>query len=280
MISNGHLSVTGLFGHPVGHSRSPQMHNAAFSALGLPYVYHAFDILPERLENAVDSIRTLGIRGVNVTIPHKVEVMEYLDHITPEAEMIGAVNTILNQNGSLIGHNTDGKGYVRSLIEETNISLGATQAVILGAGGAARAVATALALEGTRQIFIANRSVDKGKMLAQRISKIRPAEYMPFEEIPDIIAQAGLIVNTTSLGMHPNMQDTPLDAALLREGQIVSDLIYNPMETRLMREARQKGAIPHSGLGMFVYQGAEAFTLWTGLKAPIQIMRQTLEDIV
>ncbi|WP_018133580.1 shikimate dehydrogenase [Effusibacillus pohliae] len=280
MDGSGHLTLTGLFGHPVRHSRSPAMHNAAFRELGLPYVYVAFDVAPESLAAAVDSIRVLGMRGVNVTIPHKVDVMPYLDRITPEADLIGAVNTIVNENGVLIGHNTDGTGYVRSLLEESRLSLPESPVLILGAGGAARAIVTALAWQGAKEIYIANRTRQKGDELAQRIAALCSVHSVSLADIPELIKRVRLVVNTTSVGMHPNVEESPIDPALLHEGLVVSDLIYNPLETCLLREARRRGATPHGGLGMFIYQGAEAFTLWTGAEAPVEIMRQTVESIL
>ncbi|MFC4766283.1 shikimate dehydrogenase [Effusibacillus consociatus] len=277
MDANQHLTLTGLFGHPVRHSRSPQMQNAAFREKGLSFVYTVFDVLPERLEAAVESIRVLGMRGVNVTIPHKVDVMNYLDRITPEAEMIGAVNTIVNENGELVGHNTDGSGYVRSLIEETALSLPESKVLILGAGGASRAVAVSMALKGVKEIFIANRTREKGDELAARIASYCPAHSVSYEDLPSLTNQVQLVINTTSVGMSPNIEETPIDPSLLHEGLVVSDLIYNPRETLLLKEARQRGAQTHGGLGMFIYQGAEAFTLWTGVEAPIEVMRKQLE---
>ncbi|GAX89229.1 shikimate dehydrogenase [Effusibacillus lacus] len=278
MEKGGHLTLTGLFGHPVGHSRSPQMHNAAFAALGLPYVYVAFDVHPDRLRTAAESIRALGIRGVNVTIPHKVEVMKYLDRIAPEADMIGAVNTIVNENGVLVGHNTDGSGYVRSLLEETKLNLADAKVLVLGAGGAARAVVSALAMKGAGDILIVNRTREKGDELARRISSLCKAHSVTYDDLPELMQDVRLVVNTTSVGMYPQIEECPLDTSLLHEGLVVSDLIYNPLETRLLREARLRGAIPHGGLGMFVYQGAEAFTLWTSVEAPVAIMRKAIKE--
>jgi shikimate dehydrogenase len=278
MNANGHVTLTGLFGHPVGHSRSPRMHNAAFRECGLPYVYVAFDVLPEELAKAVESIKVLGMRGVNVTIPHKVEVMQYLDRITPEAEMIGAVNTIVNENGMLVGHNTDGSGYVRSLTEETGISLPDSTVLILGAGGAARAVASAISYKGAREIVIANRTREKGDELAKRVSLSCTARSVSFDDLPSLIKQVHLLVNTTSVGMQPNIGETPVPPDILHDGLVVSDLIYNPRETLLLKEARLRGAKVHGGLGMFVYQGAQAFKLWTGQEAPVEVMRRAAES--
>lgn len=280
MEAFGQLILTGLFGHPVSHSRSPHMQNAAFRDKGLPYVYIAFDVAPDRLAAAAESVRALGIRGVNVTIPHKVEVMKHLDRITPEAEMIGAVNTIVNQNGELIGYNTDGSGYVRSLTEETRLSLPEARVLVLGAGGASRAVVTAMALQGAREIYIANRTPEKGDELAKRVSSLCPAHSVSFDDLPALLREVRLVVNTTSVGMHPGVDEIPIDPSLLHEGLVVSDLIYNPRETRLLREARLRGALTHGGLGMFVYQGAEAFTLWTGVEAPADTMRKTVEELL
>jgi shikimate dehydrogenase len=220
------------------------------------------------------------MRGVNVTIPHKVQVMQYVDRITPEAELIGAVNTIVNENGVLIGHNTDGSGYVRSLVEETHISIPGTTALILGAGGAARAVCAALALNGVKELYIMNRTPQKSADLADRVSRLCPARAVTEAEVTDIIENVSLIVNTTSLGMHPAVNDSPFDGELLRSGMVVSDLIYNPRETLLLQLAKHKGAVAHGGLGMFVYQGAQAFTLWTGVDAPVQTMRKAAESML
>lgn len=280
MMSREPYTLTGLFGHPVGHSRSPHMQNAAFAAKGIPYLYMAFDIQPDQIGASVAGIRALGMRGVNVTIPYKVDVIPFLDRMTPEAELIGAVNTIVNENGELIGHNTDGNGYVRSLLEETNISLPDANVLVLGAGGAARAVSAALAMHGAKSVLVANRTREKGEQLVESLSSICQARALLTDEIPDQIGLVQLVVNTTSVGMYPSTQEVPIDPGLLREGQVVSDLIYNPRETRLLREAKQRGAIPHGGLGMFIYQGAEAFSLWTGLEAPVEVMRKTVEELL
>lgn len=280
MQNHAQVTLTGLFGHPVRHSRSPQMQNSAFHETNLPFQYMAFDVAPERLGDAVAGIRALNMRGVNVTIPHKVEVMQYLDQITPEAELIGAVNTIVNENGLLIGHNTDGSGYVRSLIEETQISLADTSALILGAGGAARAVASALALNGVKELYIMNRTPQKSAELAHRVSRHCPVRAIGEADLAQIIHKVRLIVNTTSVGMHPAVNDSPIAGEFLHAGMVVSDLIYNPRETLLLQQAKQQGAVTHGGLGMFVYQGAQAFTLWTGVEAPVQTMRKAAEAVL
>ncbi|GIM48362.1 shikimate dehydrogenase [Collibacillus ludicampi] len=270
--------LTGLFGHPVIHSKSPQMHNAAFHHMGLDFAYLAFDVSPERLADAVQGIRAMGLRGVNVTIPHKVEVMRFLDRISPEAKLIGAVNTIVNENGVLTGYNTDGIGYLRSLREEVGLKLEDTTVLILGAGGAARAISAQMALVPVKKLLIANRTWEHAKKIAEHLRHLMEVRAIHLDEVPDVVPEIDLLVNTTSLGMYPNLDQVPIHTKGIRQGMVVSDLIYNPRETRLLKEAKQKGAIIHNGIGMFVYQGAEAFTLWTGLPAPVDVMRQTVES--
>lgn len=265
--------LVGLFGHPVSHSQSPLMHNAAFAETGLAFAYAAFDVSPEALEDAVEGIRALGIKGVNVTIPHKVAIMPMLDEIDPLAKKIGAVNTVVNEDGRLIGYNTDGLGYVRSLVEETGISLEQQVVTLLGAGGAARAVAFTLAEQGVKEIRIINRSREKAAFLAEHVGTIVPTQVVEQESGEAAIADSTLLINTTSIGMFPHVQDMPVPSAWLHSGLVVSDLIYNPLETRLLREARELGARVHSGVGMFVNQGALAFELWTGQAAPSETMR-------
>ncbi|MGN7468557.1 shikimate dehydrogenase [Brevibacillus sp. SAFN-007a] len=268
--------LVGLFGHPVSHSQSPMMHNAAFKEAGLGFAYAAFDVEPEVLEDAVAGIRALGLRGINVTIPHKVAIMPMLDEIDPLAKRIGAVNTVVCQEGRLIGYNTDGMGYVRSLVEETGIVLDKQIVTMMGAGGAARAVAFTLAEQGVKEIRIINRSRERAAVLAEHVGALVPTKIVEQGEGKDAIADSSLLINTTSIGMLPNVQDTPVPADWLHSGLIVSDLIYNPLETRLLREAQAVGATVHSGVGMFVNQGALAFELWTGTEAPTDIMREVV----
>ncbi|EJL47144.1 MULTISPECIES: shikimate dehydrogenase [Brevibacillus] len=268
--------LVGLFGHPVSHSLSPMMHNAAFAETGLDFAYSAFDVEPEALEDAVAGIRALGLRGINVTIPHKVAIMPMLDEIDPLAKRIGAVNTVVSKDGRLIGYNTDGMGYVRSLVEETGIVLDKQIVTMMGAGGAARAVAFTLAEKGVKEIRIINRSRERAAVLAEHVGTIVPTRIVEQGEGKDAIADSSLLINTTSIGMLPNVQDTPVPADWLHSGLIVSDLIYNPLETRLLREAQAIGATVHSGVGMFVNQGALAFELWTGTDAPTEVMREVV----
>ena len=265
--------MVGLLGHPVSHSQSPAMHNRAFAEKGLPFAYAAFDVAEEDLPDAVAGIRALGLKGVNVTIPHKVAIMPMLDEIDPLAKRIGAVNTVVNEGGRLIGYNTDGMGYVRSLVEETGIQLEQQVVTMLGAGGAARAVAFTLAERGVKQINIINRSREKAALLAEHVSAIVPTKAVEQADGREAIAASTLLINTTSIGMYPHVEDMPIPMEWLHSEMVVSDLIYNPLETRLLREARKLGAQVHSGVGMFVNQGALAFELWTKQSAPSELMR-------
>jgi shikimate dehydrogenase len=250
------------------------MMNRAFQESGLNAVYAAFHIQPGTLGAAIQGIRALRFRGVNVTIPYKVEVMAYLDELDEGARVIGAVNTIVNDNGKLIGYNTDGIGYVRSLSEETGISLKGKRVLLLGAGGAGRGIAYALAKEGAAMIWVSNRTHEKAQELAAYINALAEAKPIAPDELAAIMDQVDLVVNNTSLGMHPNIYETPIDVNLLHAKLVVSDIIYTPMETRLLKEAKAIGAVTHGGLGMFIYQGAYAFEFWTGLSAPIHAMRE------
>ncbi|WCN38699.1 shikimate dehydrogenase [Aneurinibacillus uraniidurans] len=278
---NSQTVIMGLLGHPVSHSLSPLMHNRAFDVLGLNMRYAAFDVEPARIGEAVASIRALGLRGVNVTIPHKVGVMEHLDEIDEEARFIGAVNTIVNENGRLIGYNTDGRGYVRSLVEETGVVLAEQSALMLGAGGAARGVAFALLASGLPKLIIANRTREKADSLVRDLGRIYPQAQLTAictEEVDACVADVTLLIQTTSIGMHPHIDVSPLDAKYLHDGLLVSDLIYNPLDTKLLRDAAYVGARTHRGVGMFIYQGALSFEYWTKQQAPAQEMRETVMD--
>jgi len=266
--------LVGLFGHPVSHSQSPMMHNAAFAEMGLGFAYVAFDVDPADLVEAVRGIRALGLKGINVTIPHKVAIMPMLDEIDPLAKRIGAVNTVVINDGRLIGYNTDGMGYVRSLVEETGIVLDQQIVTMVGAGGAARAVAFTLAEKGVKEIRIINRSRERAQILAEHVGTIVPTKIVEQGDGMDAIADSSLLINTTSIGMLPNVQEMPVPPEWLHNKLTVSDLIYNPLETRLLGEARAIGATVHSGVGMFVNQGALAFELWTGQQAPTEAMRE------
>jgi len=247
-------------------------------AAGVNGLYMPLHVRPGQLESAIRGIVALGYRGVNVTIPHKENVMQYLDVIDESARLIGAVNTIVNEEGKLTGYNTDGIGYVRSLKEEAVSELAGKRIAVLGAGGAARGVIYAVALEKPERISILNRTADRAVALASdlRVHGLGDITGSGMEEAAAILASADIVINTTAAGMHPNVDDLPVDPALIQAGAAVSDLIYNPLETRLLREARQRGCTVHGGLGMFIYQGAVAFEHWLGIPAPVETMRRAV----
>lgn len=278
MHLHANIEKTGLLGHPVGHSKSPEMLNAAYQKEELPFIYLVFDVKPDHLGQAVKGLRALGFRGWNVTIPHKVTIMEHLDQLDESARAIGAVNTVINKGEYLLGTNTDGQGYLQSLVSETGIHLIQQRVVILGAGGAARAVGYALAQAGVQHITVINRTEGRAKQLASHLSHWIPATWVSTDRMEEAIREATLLVQTTSVGMHPDVEACPVHPIFLHEDLLVSDLVYHPRKTRLLKEAQKRGAKIHGGLGMLVHQGALAYQHWTGKEAPIKIMRQTLEN--
>ncbi|KAE8560372.1 shikimate dehydrogenase [Paenibacillus polymyxa] len=269
------LVLLGVLGDPIKHSKSPLMHKIALQAAGIEGYFVPLHVTPDQLEDAVKGIRALHFRGVNVTIPHKVEVMKYLDEIDEGARLIGAVNTIVNDNGRLKGYNTDGIGYVRSLKEETSVELKGARIAVLGAGGAARGVIHALLEERPESVIILNRTRDKAEQLAlEWTTEAIPVMGYSNEEAKNVLTTVDVLINTTSVGMSPLSDELPLETNLIPQGIIVSDLIYNPLETRLLRESReQRGCTVHGGLGMFVYQGAVAFEYFTGVAPAVDQMR-------
>ncbi|MFC5703716.1 shikimate dehydrogenase [Cohnella faecalis] len=274
---DSHTVLYGVIGDPIRHSKSPIMLNRAFKETGVNGAYGAFHVASERLGDAINGIRALGFRGLNVTIPHKIEVMAYLDDIDESARAIGAVNTIVNDGGRLVGFNTDGIGYVRSLMEEAEPDLAGKRIVVVGAGGASRGILWALARQRPGAVWLANRTQDKASELADDLGgKANSIEAIPWERLREACGEADIVVNTTSVGMSPNVEAVPLDPAWLKPGAVASDLIYNPLTTAFLEGARQQGCRIHGGLGMFVYQGAYAFEYWTGLPAPVAAMREAV----
>lgn len=266
-------NLYGLIGHPVGHSMSPIMHNTAFLRLQLEHHYHAFDIAPQRLADGIKALRILNVSGFNVTIPHKVEVMKYLDEVDQEAALIGAVNTVVNMDGRLIGYNTDGRGYVESLKCVLKKPLPENKVLVIGAGGAARAIITSMVLQGVKEIDIINRTIEKAKLIKENCSQFEAKiDLYSLNDLKVDLSRYNIIINTTSIGMYPNVEDVPLPVKSVRPGSIFSDLIYNPLQTRWLQQAEEKGALVHNGVGMFVQQGALAFEMWTGIKPNIEQM--------
>lgn len=268
--------LLGVMGDPIGHSKSPAMHDAAINALGLSGAYVPLHIRPQGLGDAIQAVKALGFRGVNVTIPHKVEVMKYLDVVDEGAQRIGAVNTIVNDNGKLTGYNTDGIGYVRSLKDEACPDLKGKRIVVVGAGGAARGIIYALIGEGPEKISIVNRTSAKALSLAEEWSSLADLRGYGKERAGEALSDADVIINTTSVGMFPRVSELPIPPESIREGIVISDLIYNPLKTELLRQGEYRRCTIHGGLGMFINQGAYAFEYWTGLTAPVQAMKEAV----
>jgi len=276
MSISGKTKVCGIIGDPIEHTMSPVMHNAAFKKLGLNFVYLPFRVKKEALSRAVDGVRALNIKGLNVTIPHKVAIIPFLDKLDPLAEKIGAINTIVNDGGVLTGYNTDATGFLQALLEQGVEPEGKTT-VILGAGGASRGISFILAERGAHLVIL-NRQSGRAEDLAQRIAKVFEKEVKALalseENLAKVLAKADILVNTTSVGMNPDIDETPIPARLLKPSLIVFDIVYNPVRTRLLKEAEAADAKTINGLEMLVWQGAMAFEKWTGRKAPLDLMKR------
>ncbi|WP_028399273.1 shikimate dehydrogenase [Ectobacillus panaciterrae] len=264
----------GVIGNPIGHSLSPLMHNDAFSALGIDAHYHAFRIEEEKLADAVSGFQAIEISGFNVTIPHKVAIMNYLDDIDELAKQIGAVNTVVNEGGRLVGYNTDGIGYVRSLQAISKDPLSKKRILLLGAGGACRAIYFSLASVGVTEIDIANRTVSRAAALIEACEHTIRSRALTPEAAAGMQQEYDIIINTTAVGMYPKTEDTPLVIQKLKKDAIVSDIIYNPLQTKLLKDAQRAGAVTQNGIDMFVYQGAMAFELWTKKWPDVERMKQ------
>lgn len=263
---------------------SPAMQNAAFRELALDYIYVPFRVKSAELGQAIAGMRALNIRGLNVTVPHKVAVVQFLDKLDPLAEKIGAVNTIVNDDGVLTGYNTDATGFLQALLAR-EIEPKGKRAVILGAGGASKAISFILADKGTR-LTILNRQLelDWAKELARRISQTFAQEVKALElsrkNLAVVLKKADILVNATSVGMIPLVNETPVPGDLLRPDLIVYDIVYNPMKTRLLRESEAAGASTIGGVDMLVWQGALAFEKWTGVKAPVDLMKREVVKLL
>lgn len=270
-----------LIGYPVSHSMSAVMHNSAFKALGLNFRYELRSVPPEELrEFLVSVVRKPDVRGANITIPHKVSVIDFLDELDRAASRIGAVNAIVNEGGILKGYNSDGIGAVKA-IEEVYGRLEGVKAVVLGAGGAARAVGYHLSTT-VKEICIANRTLRRAVELAEKLSghpecKARIlAIRQNGERLKDVVENADILINATPVGMSPKIGETPILGELLNKNLLVFDLVYNPMRTRLIKDAEAAGARVLTGVSMLVYQGAESFKLWTGVEAPYESMHSAV----
>ncbi|KUO42171.1 MAG: hypothetical protein AVW05_00370 [Hadesarchaea archaeon DG-33] len=269
------LKLFALIGDPVEQSLSPAMHNAAFRALGLNCVYIALRVPKPMLADAIASVRGLGFAGLNVTTPHKIGIVSLLDELDESASLVGAVNTVKNNRGKLIGFNTDGEGAIRALQGEIG-SVEGKEVVLLGAGGAARAIAFSLARAGAR-LTIVNRTVPKVRALASTIEQKLGINVgvasLGRTELTKALKNADVLINATSVGMYPKINKTLVRASMMHRGLVVYDIVYEPLRTKLLREARRASGKTIDGLGMLVHQGALAFEIWTGKRAPVKIMR-------
>ncbi|MBB4825791.1 shikimate dehydrogenase [Sporosarcina luteola] len=262
-----------VIGDPIAQSMSPDMHSHWFAKNGLDAVYIPVHVTADRLEQAVRSLRELGCSGWNVTVPHKSAIIEYLDDIDPYARKMGAVNTVrVMEDGSLFGMNTDGIGFVRSLEEQFAESGKGQEVLLIGAGGAARGIGYALVSEGYGPITCVNRTYAKAERLAGELH----AGTMPIEDAAEQIAKFGLIIQTTSVGMNFAENGMPLDPARIKPETVVCDIIYNPLETQFLEQARKAGGLTMNGVGMFVHQGARSFESWTGMEPDTKQMIETI----
>ena len=278
-MKNYRAELTGVFGDPVDDNPTGVVEEAAFAAKNLNYRYLTIKVLPEDLGKAMDSVKIFGMKGINLTMPHKIKVLPYLDELSPAAEIIGAVNTVIQKEGKLFGENTDGKGFVTAL-KNSGETLDKKNVTILGAGGAARAIAVECALNGVAHINIINRSIEKGEELASLIQMKTDssAKYLNWKNNMAIPSDTDILINATSIGFSPNVTDKPdIDYTTITPEMCVCDVIFNPAETIFLKSAAENGAKTITGLGMLVQQAALNFTLWTGVEAPVDVMEDALK---
>ena len=268
----GVTRILGVLGDPIGHTSAPAMHNAAIAAMDLDYAYVAFHVRPDALGSAIEGMRALQIAGLNVTVPHKQGVMAHLDEVSEEAVAIGAVNTVVNRQGRLVGYNTDAFGILESLKRDGGLKRLPAQVALLGAGGAARAILYALLeREEVEQILLLNRTRLKAESLASDLD--RNGRVCVGEMDSSAVAEVDLLINSTSVGMYPHEEGSPLvDSSVLHANMLVADIVYKPLKTRLMKQAEAAGARAINGLGMLAWQGARSFELWTGSAPPVDVM--------
>lgn len=281
----GHTELIGLIATPIRHSSSPKMHNEAFAKLGLDYAYLAFEVGTEQLESTIKGFRGMNVRGCNVSMPNKTVVHKYLDKLSDAAELCGAVNTVVNDNGVLTGHITDGIGYMKSL-EDAGINPIGKKMTIVGAGGAATAIEIQAALDGVAELSIFNIKDDFYERAKQTVKDINEKtsckaklyDLADLDKLKEEISNSYIFTNATGMGMKPLEGKTYIpDASFLRPELIVSDVVYSPRETALLKMAKEVGCKTVNGLGMMLFQGAAAFEMWTGKEMPIEHMKDVLE---
>ncbi len=282
---SGHTGLLALIGSPVGHSGSPAMYNYSFEKLGLDYAYVAFDVKEEDVKASLEAMRLFNMRGMNVTMPDKVEAARYMDELSPAARIVGAVNTIVNEDGKLIGHMTDGEGFVNNL-KDHGVSIVGKKMVIAGGGGAATAIQVQCALDGAKELTIFNKKdafFERTLATAEKIREAVPTCVVNVYDIDDVekmtaeIKESDIFVNATIVGMKP-MEDQSVikDLSALRQDLVVADIVYNPEETKLLRDAKAAGCTCVGGKGMLVWQGASAFRLFTGKEMPVEEVKEVL----
>lgn len=277
----GTTTLVGLIGYPLKHSKSPHMHNTAFEALGLDHVYMAFEVQDGYIKEALDALKILNAEGGNITMPHKTKVVEYLDDISPDAKIIGSVNTVKNDNGKLTGYNTDGRGFVKAL-QENGVDFKGKKIVLAGAGGAARAVATQLAFDGAGEIVLFNRTLSSAQLIIDNINKNIPsckgrALEMSEDVLVEEIKDAAVLVNCTSLGMKATIDEAIISSPdQLPRDIFVADIVYDPDKTKLLKIAEEAGCKYMNGLMMMIWQGAIAFNIWTGKDMPTDLIKKEI----
>ncbi len=276
MVVSGTTRVCGVIGNPIEHTLSPIMQNAAFEALELDYVFLAFKVKTAEVEKAINGVRALNIHGLNVTMPHKNAVIKYLDETDPTAKTIASINTILNKDGKLFGFNTDGVGALNAL-EQNGVKPRGKKVLLLGAGGAAKAIAYTLSQEADKLVIL-NRTSEQAECLANLLSqkfnkKIKGGSLSPVS-LKDNLADADVLINATSVGMKPNVDQTLVEPEWLKPDLAVMDIVYNPIETKLTKDSKAAGAKVVSGVEMLIYQGAASFEIWTACNAPVEVMRK------
>ena len=279
-----HTKLISLLGYPLEQTLAPQMFNDTFRRLNLDYFYFPIEIGNDKLEAVVNGIRCMNYAGFNVTKPNKIKILDYLDELDELAEKIGSVNVVTMRDGNLKGYNTDGIGFVQALLDETSMDLSKNTFLILGAGGASRALSSTLAYKGAKKLYIVDIIDEASSSLANNINcKIREcAEFIPFDKAPlrQLIQESDVLVNATGVGMQPHIDRTPVKKELLYKDLFVCDLIYNPLKTRLLLDAEQAGCRTMNGIDMAIIQGIKGFSLMTGLPEPAAIMREAMYKLI
>ena len=270
-------SLYGLIGSPVEKSLSPDIHNLSFSNNDIDSVYLAFDVKSDCLEDAINGMKSIGVKGFNVTIPHKVDIIKYLDGLDEEAEMLGAVNTVKYKDEKLIGYNTDGRGFIE-LLKANDVSIKGSSAVVIGAGGASRAICMLLAKEGLKKLNIINRTIEKAIKVKEEIENIFDVEIEV--GILDDYSNCDILINTTSVGMYPNIDKIPFDLNLIPIKTVVVDIIYKPLQTKLLLEAKKSGHKTIEGIGMLINQAIFSEEIWFDKKLDKESIIKTISELL